>query len=157
MTTLKPCPFCGGPAKLRGPCISNEPHATLFCSNPECLVAPYVVIDDAGGEINHETQLDKAAKLAAERWNKREGRLEVLEEAVRRLRTCSVCGDPVDADDAWCGCGPERATLQNMRDENERLRDLVGHCWIHSGYRDCGYVQMTTEQKALYDAVKRCD
>lgn len=116
-----------------------------------------MVIEDAGGEINRARQLAKAAKLAAERWNKREGRLEVLEETVRRFRACGVCGDPVDADDAWCGCGPERDALQNLRDANERLRDLVGHCWVHSGYQDCGYIQMTTEQKALYDAVKRLD
>lgn len=33
------------------------------------------------------------------------------------------------------------------------LKDLVRHCWVHSGYQDCGYMQMTTEQKALYDKI----
>lgn len=31
------------------------------------------------------------------------------------------------------------------------LKQLVRHCCIHSGYTSCGYLQMTTEQKALYD------
>lgn len=30
------------------------------------------------------------------------------------------------------------------------LRDLIRHAWIHAGYPDCGYKQMTTEQKKLY-------
>lgn len=35
----------------------------------------------------------------------------------------------------------------------KELRSLVKHCWIHSGYRDCGSQQMTTEQRALYNSV----
>lgn len=38
-------------------------------------------------------------------------------------------------------------------DEIERLRDLMIHAMIHSGYRNCGYNQMTTEQKAFYDEI----
>lgn len=38
---------------------------------------------------------------------------------------------------------------------NAALRDLVEHCWLHSGYQDCGYLHMTTEQKALYDSIVR--
>jgi hypothetical protein len=37
--------------------------------------------------------------------------------------------------------------------ENKRLRDLVRHAWIHTSYRDCGYDQMTIEQKMLYHRV----
>ena len=37
--------------------------------------------------------------------------------------------------------------------EIEKLRKLVSHCWVHSGYPQCGYLQMTTEQKQLYCAV----
>ena len=33
------------------------------------------------------------------------------------------------------------------------LRDLVQHAWLHTNYRNCGYSHMTTEQKALFDAV----
>ena len=34
------------------------------------------------------------------------------------------------------------------------LIDLIGHCWVHSGFIDCGYDQMTTDQKRLYDEIK---
>lgn len=37
--------------------------------------------------------------------------------------------------------------------EIEMLRELIVHCWIHIGYRDCGFEQMTTEQKVLYRAI----
>jgi len=45
--------------------------------------------------------------------------------------------------------------LDTLRKENEGLRNLIGHCWVHSGYPNCGYMEMTTEEKALYDAVIR--
>ncbi len=35
------------------------------------------------------------------------------------------------------------------------LRDLIRHCWVHSGYRDCGCKYMTTKQRALYYSVIR--
>lgn len=40
--------------------------------------------------------------------------------------------------------------------KNEHINDLkmlVKHCWIHSGYRNCGYNQMTYEQQKLYDKI----
>lgn len=39
------------------------------------------------------------------------------------------------------------------RDGADELRELVRHCWIHSGYPNCGYLQMTTEQKALFGEI----
>lgn len=42
---------------------------------------------------------------------------------------------------------------QEKAGDVEALRDLVRHCWIHSGYRNCGYDQMSAEQRALYDAI----
>lgn len=33
------------------------------------------------------------------------------------------------------------------------LRELIRHIQIHSSYPDCGYLQMTTEQKAIYDKI----
>ncbi len=33
------------------------------------------------------------------------------------------------------------------------LESLVRHCWVHSGYQDCGFNQMSTEQKSLYNKV----
>lgn len=44
---------------------------------------------------------------------------------------------------------------QEVEAEKAALRNLVQHCWVHSGYQDCGYKHMTTEEKALYDEVKR--
>jgi len=37
--------------------------------------------------------------------------------------------------------------------EIARLRDLVRHCWVHSGYRNCGYSQMDSQMRQLYDAL----
>ncbi len=39
------------------------------------------------------------------------------------------------------------------RRDNIELCDLIWHAWVHSGYADCGYAQMTREQKALFDSV----
>lgn len=46
--------------------------------------------------------------------------------------------------------------LSAFSDEVERLHRLIVHMHVHSGYRDNGYIQMTTEQKALYDAIWNC-
>ncbi len=35
----------------------------------------------------------------------------------------------------------------------EALRGLVKHCWVYSGYHDCGRDHMTEGQKALYDSI----
>lgn len=43
--------------------------------------------------------------------------------------------------------------LEVAADEIEELRALIIHCWVHSGYRDCGFDQMTTEQKQFYRAI----
>jgi hypothetical protein len=40
-----------------------------------------------------------------------------------------------------------------LKDEVRRLRKLIRHAWVHSGYTDCGYYQMTTEEKADYRRV----
>ena len=37
-----------------------------------------------------------------------------------------------------------------------QLAELIRHCYIHSGYRKCGYMQMTTKQKELFDSVTNC-
>jgi hypothetical protein len=41
---------------------------------------------------------------------------------------------------------------RRLQREVKALKDLVQHCWVHSGYKDCGFNQMTTEQKRLYCA-----
>ena len=37
--------------------------------------------------------------------------------------------------------------------QGEALRELVKHCWVHSGYENCGYRQMDSEQRKLYDRI----
>lgn len=41
--------------------------------------------------------------------------------------------------------------LRTLANEVDKLRKLVVHMHVHSGYPKNGYMQMTTEQKALYD------
>lgn len=45
--------------------------------------------------------------------------------------------------------------LEAGADDIDRLRALIKRAWTHRGYRDCGYDQMTSEQKALYDSIIR--
>jgi hypothetical protein len=47
--------------------------------------------------------------------------------------------------DGWC-----LSCVKVLGEEYEELRELIRHCWIHTAYRDCGFMQMTTEQKQLY-------
>lgn len=35
--------------------------------------------------------------------------------------------------------------------ENARLRELVHHCWIHSGYKDCGSNHMARDMRSLFE------
>lgn len=32
----------------------------------------------------------------------------------------------------------------------EEAKELILHMWVHEGYEDNGYLQMSTEQKKLY-------
>lgn len=45
------------------------------------------------------------------------------------------------------------AEAKRARKSEQELEDLLKHCWIHEGYSRCGYNQMTTEQKELFDAL----
>lgn len=53
------------------------------------------------------------------------------------------------------------ATFDRIEKKVEgRIRDLellVKHCWISSSYPNCGYSQMTTEQRELFDKIIRKD
>lgn len=40
--------------------------------------------------------------------------------------------------------------VARQRKEAKALKALVQHCWVHSGYPDCGFTHMTIEQKLLY-------
>jgi uncharacterized protein YunC (DUF1805 family) len=33
------------------------------------------------------------------------------------------------------------------------LEELIRHCWVHSGYADCGAAQMDSAMRLLYDTV----
>lgn len=41
--------------------------------------------------------------------------------------------------------------------QHEDLVDLILHMQVHSGYARNGYMQMTTEQKQLYDQLERTE
>lgn len=43
--------------------------------------------------------------------------------------------------------------MNKKKQQIKVLKKLINHCWIHSGYFDCDYNQMTTEQKTLYRKV----
>lgn len=71
-------------------------------------------------------------------------------DAVERERESPFWGWTTQTAKAYAGF-PE--LLRALADEVERLRDLIVHMHVHSGYRNNGYMQMTTPQKALYDAI----
>lgn len=43
--------------------------------------------------------------------------------------------------------------LRLLADECEKRDRLIVHMYVHSGYTNNGYAQMTTEQRALYDEI----
>jgi hypothetical protein len=45
------------------------------------------------------------------------------------------------------------AEVAELRKELEAAKGLVAHCWVHSGYQNCGYQQMDSEQQAMYEAI----
>ena len=49
--------------------------------------------------------------------------------------------------------GDEFERVARLDSENARLRELVQHCAVHSGYGNCGYDQMAAEQKSLFNAI----
>ena len=54
------------------------------------------------------------------------------------------------------------ATSYGMRCRKHReelcaMRELIHHMWIHSGYPNNGYNQMTRAQKTLYDKIVRLE
>jgi hypothetical protein len=47
----------------------------------------------------------------------------------------------------------EYERVRRLDSENAKLRELVQHCAVHSAYGNCGYEQMSAEQKSLFNAV----
>ena len=71
-----------------------------------------------------------------------------VERLVRSLREWSqgpMAMNPENADT----CNELEAAAVML----EQLRDLVRHCWIHSGYRNCGRCEMGTMLGRLYDGI----
>jgi hypothetical protein len=69
---------------------------------------------------------------------------------------CRYCRLPPEAFPAAPPKPSIREPAQSeLKQRIKALEDLVGHCWVHSGYPDCGYAQMDSEQRALYDEVKQ--
>lgn len=78
---------------------------------------------------------------------------------------CPNCGEsfkPTNSDcRPYCSEGCHRKFIAGQEIANEDLEervklleDLVRHCWVHSGYRNCGYSQMSSELKALFDEIR---
>ena len=59
MTKLKPCPFCGGEAKIEHDCDERTTYFWATCNNRHCLVRPYSEEDF------------NSAEDAIEAWNTR--------------------------------------------------------------------------------------
>lgn len=56
-----------------------------------------------------------------------------------------------------CSILEKSANSERVNRREKDLRGLIRHAWVHSGYRDCGYKQMTTEQKKLYCEINEQD
>lgn len=76
MTDLKPCPFCGGPARREK---ENDEYGAVWCDGEACMISPEVISEDsqedadAAWNTRAADESDRGATLA--------GLPEVLEEA----------------------------------------------------------------------------
>jgi hypothetical protein len=43
-----------------------------------------------------------------------------------------------------------RRSIKRFKAQIKALKHLVKHSWIHSGYPDCGLMQMGNKEKRLY-------
>lgn len=50
-------------------------------------------------------------------------------------------------------CNEATQLLRRLKARVAEIEELVRHCWVHSGYADCGSDQMTTEQRRLYRSI----
>lgn len=72
---------------------------------------------------------------------------------VRRHLECEISHDIREGE-----TGPDRVRWNSraiimLLAHIVKLENLIVHCQIHSGYRDCGKSQMTSDQQALYDEI----
>ena len=98
-TELKPCPFCGGEAKIQE---YNGGFAAVGCSNGRCYMHPH-----AFGF--------PSAEDAAERWNRRAERTcrdtDNMQDAIK----CSECGETTLNTLYWCDVDDECMTVKGHR------------------------------------------
>ena len=72
MAELKPCPFCGGEAKLKGICGSESAYAFVICERCGARTEKTYEFDLYGKEvITPSFFLEKAKSRAVSLWNAR--------------------------------------------------------------------------------------
>lgn len=88
--------------------------------------------------------------------------VDTKEHLERRIADSLACGKYLDAAEyitllAELIAEREPAQPEPAAEINDAaaLRKLVRHCWVHSVYPDCGYDQMDSAMKRLYDAVRK--
>jgi hypothetical protein len=91
---------------------------------------------------------DEVAELRAENWRLKEKNRELnrrAQEADAAAADAKRCLDALargtEKGTPWCSGNLGRGLLAW---HVGRLEKLIHHAWIHSGYPDCGYAQMTT-------------
>ena len=120
------------------------------------------------GGLPHAKQvgnyLDQLDTNASDILNAMIARLESQQAELKAANEPTSCGHArkfriEDGSDSCLICthksftNMERAFNQKigiMQAELKALRELIEHCWIHDGYPDCGFLEMTSGQKILY-------
>jgi hypothetical protein len=67
-----------------------------------------------------------------------------VQKALRRMRAVALTSDQVV---------DVLERLRQVEADNARLGELLQHCHRHSEYPDCGYRQMGSAQRILYDEI----
>jgi len=47
--------------------------------------------------------------------------------------------------------------IVTLMEKIEKLEGVIYHCWLHSGYSDCGSSKMTESELCLYQDAIRCE
>ncbi|MDB4261341.1 hypothetical protein N9878_00600 [bacterium] len=68
-----------------------------------------------------------------------------------RSLTSLLRQDALERENGLMGLSNGTPVERQAAAEIEKLRDLINHAAIHTNYPQCGYLQMTTEQKKLFD------
>lgn len=71
MGNLKPCPFCGGDAKVKGICGSESVYAFVYCENCKSRTAKTFEFDIGEEVIPQKELLERAKNHVVTAWNAR--------------------------------------------------------------------------------------